>query len=110
MQFYLTCLVSLLVEDSSVPTDSTDNEALLSDGDPRRRLRPLLSSTDHNPGYDSEDEEPIHRDPPKPRLTTCQILVINIPWFGLALMYLILAVEGECSFIYEIWIFDYILL
>jgi len=32
---------------------------------------------------------------PIPRMSLCRILVINLPWFGLALMYLILTVEGE---------------
>ncbi|KAF6039082.1 TAZ [Bugula neritina] len=30
---------------------------------------------------------------PIPRMSLCRILVINLPWFGLALMYLILTVE-----------------
>lgn len=84
---------------TSRPIESTESDELLSESGRRGNE----TSTDHNASYDSEDDLPIpYKNPPKPRLTMCQILVINIPWFGLALMYLILAVEGLYQKLYKI--------
>lgn len=46
-------------------------------------------------GYETEATELINKLIRLPPMSICQILMINLPWFGLALMYLILTVEGR---------------
>lgn len=76
---------------SSLPTDMTDSEA---DSYSMRDASPAL--TDYYESGDSDLTHPLtsktfKREP----LTCCQILIINLPWFGLSLMYLILTIEGS---------------
>lgn len=58
--------------------------------------RPLESTSSSSDLSDSVsiDGDSLMMMQNRPRLAVYQILLINLPWFGLSLMYLILTVEG----------------
>lgn len=73
--------------------DSTTGQTETSESDYSPTQRRGGHTTSDMDGYDSDDE--IIPRPRVMRLTAYEIIIINLPWFGLSLMYLLLTVEGK---------------
>lgn len=94
--------VVFVVSGTSVSTDlyGYDTEEGLDTSDIFETSVPVTSDE----ASAAEESDPVNNDSPDstskiPLMSVCQILVINLPWFGLALTYLILTVEGKyCLF------------